>query len=158
MKTRLSGDISPILYMIPMGLVFFTFIFLVLGTADKQIKNFYPIFEILGIIILIIWILLRQCKTVYFDIDNIYIHTLFKNKLIKKIEIEKISNLSFVTFFIRITYLDNELKKRNYYTFPDRKTMDDELGFSNFSGYKFLYGKPNNKTLMLRELIKNNVK
>ncbi len=158
MKTKLTGDISPILYMIPIGLVFFTLIFLVISTVDEQIKDFYPIVGIFGTIILIIWILFRQCKIVYYDNENIYVHTIFKNKLIKKIDLAEIYNLTSGTFIIKITYLDYEHKKRMYYTFPDRKTMDDELGFSNFPGFTFLYGKPNNRILILKELIKNKSK
>ena len=124
-----------------------------LGTADEAVKDAYPILGIIGLIILVIWILLLKCRNVFFDADKIYVHTYFKNKLVSSISLEKITHIGFLIFCIRITYTDIKQKKRNLYTIPDRKTIDEELGFSGSPGYKFFYGKPNNRISMLKKLI-----
>ena len=135
--------------MIPIGLVFFTFIFIVTGIASE----YYSFLSVIGIIILFLWILLRQCKKIFFDSEKLYIRTIFKNNLVKEVKLNKVIDLSSGIFIVKIKYLDNEGKKRRVFTIPDRKTMDDEMNLSNSYGYKFFYGQPLNKIELLRNII-----
>ncbi|GET26079.1 hypothetical protein [Prolixibacter sp. NT017] len=152
---KLSGDISPVLYLTPIGLVFYTLLFSVLGTVDELVEASWPLLVAFGVIILVIWVLFLQLSNVYFDTDKLYVHSTIKNKLKKQIALENITDISFWIYIIRIIYLDSRKQKRKIYTIADRKTASNELGTSESPFYEFFWGKPKNRILLLEELIKN---
>ena len=51
--------------------------------------------------------------------------------------------------------MDND-KIRIIYTYPDRKTFQSEMGIATMASTKFLWGKPENKILLLQKLITEN--
>ena len=154
MKTRLSAEISTTLYMLPMLIVFYAFILTAVSTVEKSITPLLPIFLFIGIIMAIIWLILSQCKILYFDKEYLYINSLFKNKLIKKVELNKVVKVDRPFSFLRIEFIDKS-QKHKVFTFPERKSIHTDLGIGNLPTTKFFWGKPENRIAMLKHNIQD---
>lgn len=138
--------------MIPLFLIFYTIMFGVYGYAEGVLISSLIILAFFYIVGIILFVFFRQCKNIYYDKDNLYINSVFKNKLIHKISLNHIETVKNYILFIKIAY-NEEGKKNSVYTVQNRKAISEAYGMHELSGFELLWGKPNFRVEQLKRII-----
>lgn len=154
MKIKITGNIQARIYIIPLTLILHTLMSGVIGSAEGILVPMLVVLAFSYVVGIILLIFFRQCKKIYYDMDNLYINSIFKNKLINTVNLNQVDAVKNYVLFVKIVYqIDNKIFK--VYTVQDRKAVSEAYGMHEMPGFELLWGKPNFRIEQLKKIIIN---